>query len=154
MTRIFNLNELRNRYKDHIISTTFSSWDLLNPDDIMLLKYAKSNSDILCVGLQKNTVLYNPENYNPIQTLDDRETMIESCKYIDYYFIYDTEQTLYNSIKDLEPDICVLGQNYTNINMSILNQPIKFIYHPYYNNSESITKLRKEIYIREIKKQR
>lgn len=157
MTRIFNLNELRNIYKDKIISTTFSCWDLLNPNDIMLLKYAKSNSDILCVGLQKNTVLYNPESYNPIQSLDDRETMIESCKYVDYYFIYDTEFTLYDSMNELKPNICIFGNidNITNCmkktinNLSIL--PIEIIYYPYYNYIDSITELRRKFFLRESK---
>ena len=147
MSRVFNLSELRSNHKDKIISVSFSCWDLLNPDDIMLLQYIKSNSEILCVGIHKNTVLYNPENYYPIQKLEDRITMIESCRYVDYYFIYDTELTLYNCIKDLEPNMCFLDNNYKN--SSIMSLPIKYVYHPYYNHIESLKTIRNKIYIRE-----
>jgi len=112
MTRVFDLNYLRNMNKDKIISLSFSCWSNFNANDVILLREAKQNSEILCVGIRKNN----------IQNLEERELMIESCKYVDYYFIYDTDMSLQLCIDELNPNVCYLF----NDNKCDISVPVKY----------------------------
>jgi glycerol-3-phosphate cytidylyltransferase len=78
---------------------------------------------------------------------------LKSCRYVDYYFIYDTEQSLYNSLTALEPNIRFLGDDYVGKKFTGSDLPIQIFYHPRSNHTYSTTNLRKIIYEREMNKQ-
>ena len=148
---IKDLEKFRLEHKN-IIGTTFSCWDLLHCGHNIFLNDSKNNCDILIVGLQTDPTIDRPEKNKPMQTLEEREIQIKSCRYVDYYFIYDTEQNLYDSIKKLKPHIRFLGDDYVGKKFTGDDIPVKIVYHPRSKYGYSTTKLRKHIYNMELEK--
>ena len=72
----------------------------------------KKQCDILIVGLQTDPTIDRPNKNKPVQTLDEREIQLKSNRYVDFYFIYSIEDSLYQSLKDLQPNIRFLGDDY------------------------------------------
>ena len=155
MAQLLKLEELINFKKNNInnkIGVTFSCWDLLHAGHNIFLADSKNNCDILCVGLQTDPTIDRPTKNKPIQSLEEREIQIKSCRYVDYYFIYDTEKSLYQSLLDLQPDIRFLGDDYVDKKFTGDDIPIKIIYHPRSKHTYSSTSLRLKIYQEEHKK--
>ena len=143
---INNLANFRKIFKNKKIGTTFSCWDLLHAGHHIFLEDAKNNCDILIVGLQLDPTLDRPEKNKPIQSIEEREIQIKSNRYIDFYFIYDTENSLYHSLKELNPDIRFLGDDYVGKKFTGSDLPIQIIYHPRSEHKYSSTNLRHRIY--------
>ena len=135
-----------------IVGVAFSCWDLLHAGHNIFLEDCKKQCGVLCVGLQTDPTIDRPEKNKPIQTLKEREIQIRSCRYVDYYFIYDTEQSLYESIQLLRPDIRFLGDDYLGKKFTGDDLPLKVVYHKRSDHAYSTTNLRKTIYEREAQK--
>ena len=103
---------------------TFSTFDLIHPGHIIMLKDCKTVCDYLIVGVQSDPTIdrkNKDDNYSkisgksknaPIQTLEERLIMIKSIKYIDEVFVYHTEQDLYNWLKNNNWDVRILGSDW------------------------------------------
>jgi glycerol-3-phosphate cytidylyltransferase len=143
---IKKLAQFREVFENNKIGATFSCWDLLHAGHHIFLEDIKKKCDILIVGLQTDPTIDRPEKNKPIQTLEEREIQLKSNRYIDYYFIYSTEESLYNSLKELQPDIRFLGDDYIGKTFTGSDLPIKIIFHPRSDHSFSSTNLRKRIY--------
>ena len=103
---------------------TFSSFDLIHPGHIVMLKDCKTVCNYLIVGVQSDpTIDRNKTNdlYSkisgkkknlPIQTLEERLIMIKAIKYIDEVFVYHTEEDLYNWLNTNKWDIRILGSDW------------------------------------------
>ena len=150
---IGNLAKFRNEYINLKIGCTFSCWDLLHAGHNIFLKDCKERCDILCVGLQTDPTIDRPEKNKPIQTLEEREIQIQSCRYVDYYFIYSTEASLYNSILELKPNIRFLGNDYVGKRYTGDDLNIPIYYHTRTSHMFSTSNLRKMIFNRELEKQ-
>jgi glycerol-3-phosphate cytidylyltransferase len=151
------INELsifRNTFLSKNIGTTFSCWDLLHAGHQLFLADSRNNCNILVVGLQTDPTLDRPEKNKPIQSLEEREIQLKSSRYVDYYFIYDTEESLYNSLLSLDPDIRFLGDDYIGKKFTGSDLPIKIIYHPRSVHTFSSTSLRQKIYEKEKEKEK
>ena len=144
-----DLRTFRNEHANLKIGCTFSCWDLLHAGHNLFLKDCKENCDILCVGLQTDPTLDRPEKNKPIQSLEEREIQVQSCRYVNYYFIYSTEETLYNSIVALKPDIRFLGNDYVGKKYTGDDLPVPIYYHARTTHNYSTTNLRRTIYQRE-----
>ena len=149
---ITDLIKFRNDNSSINIGVTFSCWDLLHAGHNIFLADCKKQCDILCVGLQIDPTIDRPSKNKPIQSLEEREIQIKSCRYVDYYFIYSTEDSLYKSIVDIKPDIRFLGDDYINKKFTGDDLDVKIIYHPRSSHNYSTTHLRNIIYIRELTK--
>jgi len=152
MAFITSLADLRLKYPNSKIGVTFSCWDLLHAGHNLFLQDSKNQCDILCVGLQTDPTLDRPEKNKPIQSLEERTIQIRSCRYVNYYFIYSTEKSLYDSIVELKPDVRFLGDDYVGKRFTGDDLDIMIIYHPRSNHTYSTTNLRKTIYSRELAK--
>ena len=85
-------------------------FDLLHPGHIELFKIAKSLGDKLIVGLDSDKKVRNDKGQNrPINTFQDRKTILESIKYIDVVVGFDTRKELENLIELYNPDILIDG---------------------------------------------
>ncbi len=110
-----------------------------------MLKDAKKQCDYLIVGLQTDPTIDRPKIKNkPIQSLKERKIQLKAVKYIDKIIIYDTEEDLYNILKDIKPNIRILGYDYLNKNFTGDDLDIKIYYHKR-NHNYSSTNLRKKI---------
>jgi glycerol-3-phosphate cytidylyltransferase len=128
------------------IGITFSTFDLLHAGHIAMLAEVKNHCDYLICGLQTDPTIDRPDKNKPVQTLDEREIQLKSNRYVDFYFIYDTEQSLYQSLKDLQPNVRFLGDDYIGKSFTGSDLPIKVIFHPRSEHKYSSTNLRQRIY--------
>ena len=150
--RLEELNKFRKENEDKKIGVTFSCWDLLHAGHNIFLADSKNKCDILWIGLQTDPTIDRPSKNKPIQSLEEREIQIRSCRYVDYYFIYDTEKSLYESLLDLQPNIRFLGDDYVGKKFTGDDLPIEISYHERSKHTYSSTNLRQKIYHEENKK--
>ena len=106
------------------IGVTFSTFDLLHPGHILMLEDCKKVCDHLIVGIQsdptidrkidsdKYSIISGKSKNSPIQTLEERLIMIKSIKFVDEVFVYDTEEDLYDWLKNNKWDIRILGSDW------------------------------------------
>lgn len=122
------------------------SWDLLHMGHILALKDSKAQCDILVVGLKINPNKDRPEKHIPIETVEERIARLEACKYVDKVITYDTENGLYNLLKELKPDIRFRGADHQNGKPFIGDDlPMKIIYldrNHNYSSSNLIERIR------------
>ena len=108
-----DINRFKNSLKSKKIIFTNGCFDILHRGHIHYLKECKSMGDILIVGLnsdQSVKKLKGPKR--PINNQEDRAYMLLSYDFIDYVIIFN-EETPYNLIRDICPDILVKGGDYT-----------------------------------------
>ena len=130
--------------KKHI-GFTCSCFDLLHAGHILMLKDAKKQCNYLIVGLQTDPTIDRPTTKNkPIQSLKERKIQLEAVKYIDEIIIYKTEDELYKLLKNLKPDIRIIGSDYKNKQFTGDDLDIKIYYHSREHDFSS-TKLREKI---------
>lgn len=98
---------------DQIVVFTNGVFDLLYPGHIRLLKWAKSFGDYLIVGLNSDSSVKRLKgNSRPIMPENDRFEILSSIKYVDKVIIF-SEDTPYELIKRIRPNIIVKGGDYT-----------------------------------------
>ncbi len=91
---------------------TNGCFDILHRGHLELLKYCKSLG-LVIVGLNSDeSVKRLKGSERPINSQDDRKFMLESCKFVDGVLVFD-EDTPYNLIKKIKPDIIVKGGDYS-----------------------------------------
>ena len=106
------------------IGITFSTFDLIHPCHILMLEDCKRVCDHLIIGIQSDPTIHRknpndeyskisgkPKN-SPIQTLEERLIMIKAMKYVDEVFVYNTEQDLYEWLKNNHWDVRILGSDW------------------------------------------
>ena len=145
---------LVNTNKDSVLGVTFSCWDLMHAGHQLFLADAKKQCDILCVGIQTDPTLDRPEKNKPIQSLEERIIQLTSSRYVDYYFVYNTEASLYEALRILRADVRFLGDDYIGKRFTGDHLPIKIVYHPRSNHVYSTTALRNKIYMLEEEKRK
>lgn len=146
---VSQLTEFKILNKNKKIGFTCSCWDLLHAGHNLFLRDAKNNCDILVVGLQTDPTIDRPTKNKPIQSIEERRIQVESCRWIDYYFEYSTEQSLYDALKKLNPNIRFLGDDYINKKFTGDDLDIEIYYHKRSEHDFSTTNLRKIIYEQE-----
>ena len=128
---------------------TCGCFDMMHAGHMRLLKDAKSVCDRLIVGVQRDPTIDRPDTKNaPIQTYEERIEMVIGCKYVDDVVLYDTEKDLYNLLQDLNPDVRVLGTDYTNKQFTGDDLEIEIYYHKR-DHSWSSTDLRNRVFLAE-----
>ena len=92
---------------------TNGCFDILHRGHIEMLEYAKSLGDVLIVGIDSDErVKKDKGEGRPINNLDDRAIVLQSIKYIDRVIEFDSTNELRNLIKDIRPDIMVIGSDW------------------------------------------
>lgn len=88
-------------------------FDVLHPGHIQLFKYAKSLGDYLIVAIDSDkrvSEIKGPER--PIFSQSDRSQTLEAIRYIDVVHIFDSKEDLENLLKDIAPDIMIVGSDW------------------------------------------
>lgn len=121
---------------------TCSTFDLLHAGHLIMLKECKSQCDYLIVGLQENA---REGKDKPIETYEERFIRVSACKYIDKIIPYNTEEDLYNLLKELKPDIRFLGEDHKGKPFTGDDLPIEIVWNSR-NHNYSSSNLRQRIY--------
>ena len=98
---------------DKKIIWTNGCFDVLHRGHIELFKYAKSLGTLLYVGIDSDEkVKKDKGNSRPFNNLNDRTFLLESIKYIDKVFVFDSADHLEWMIENVSPDIMVIGSDW------------------------------------------
>ena len=128
-----------------VIGFTCSCFDLMHAGHCLMLEDASKQCDILIIGLQTDPTIDRPQKNKPIQTYEEREIIVNSKRWVDYVIKYQTEDDLYNILKELKPDVRIIGSDYLDKDFTGKDLDIHIYYH-YRNHDYSTTSLRKRIW--------
>jgi D-beta-D-heptose 7-phosphate kinase/D-beta-D-heptose 1-phosphate adenosyltransferase len=115
---IFNEEELIKlvqhlRHQNKKIVFTNGCFDILHKGHISLLNNACKAGDVLIVGVNSDASIKKLKGNNrPINTLEDRITVLAGLQSVHYLVSFDEESPLH-LIKIIHPDVFVKGGNYT-----------------------------------------
>lgn len=126
------------------IGVIAGAYDLIHKGVIYALEEAYENCDQLIVLLHEDPSVENGK-LPPIQNIDTRRYILKAIRYVDRIIIYKTEADLVELLKDINPSIRFLGDDYKGkpITGMELNIPIRFINR---DHGWSTTRLKQEIY--------
>jgi rfaE bifunctional protein nucleotidyltransferase chain/domain len=108
------LNQLRETATSEEKSIVFTNgcFDILHAGHVTYLQEAKTLGDILIVGLNSDDSVRRLKGaLRPINTQNDRACVLDALRCIDYVVVFD-EDTPYNIIKSVQPDVLVKGGDY------------------------------------------
>lgn len=89
------------------------TFDILHPGHLKLFQYAKSLGTTLHVAIDSDERVKSLKGKNrPINNEQERAEMLSALKYIDKVYIFDTDFTLENLIKQISPDIMIVGSDW------------------------------------------
>ena len=133
------------------IGFTCGAFDLMHAGHMIMLGDAKSICDKLIVGIQSDPSIDRPQKNRPVQSFDERIIMVEGCKYVDEIILYHTEEDLLKILKDINPDVRILGSDYLNKTFTGQEFPIEIYYHKR-SHGWSSSALRERVYYAERRK--
>ena len=126
---------------------TNGCFDILHIGHISLLEHAKSLGDYLIVGINSDDSVRKLKGPNrPINKEDNRKKVLESIKYVDQVVIFN-EETPYNLIKKIMPDIIVKGGDYNKENVvgKEFAEIVIFEYIKEYSTTNIVKKLEEKL---------
>jgi glycerol-3-phosphate cytidylyltransferase len=94
------------------VGFTCGSFDLLHAGHVLMLEEARRECDHLIVGVQVDPTLDRPEKNKPIQSLQERITVLRGIRWVDEIRTYSTEEELYNMLETMVPDVRILGADW------------------------------------------
>ena len=137
--------------KDKIIGITFGSFDLCHYGHVLMFEECKQYCDYLIVGVQSDPSIDRPDKNSPIQSHEERLGLVSSIKFVDEVKPYDTESDLVDILKEVNPDVRILGADHKGTEFTGKDLPIKYVFNSR-DHGYSTSKLRKRIYDSEKKK--
>jgi len=113
------------------IGIVAGNFDVIHPGYVKMFEDAKQNAcNYLVVALQSDPTIDRPEKSKPVQTVEEREYILKSIKYVDEVIRYSTEIELLDILKHFDYDIRILGSDYSMPGKKFtgceLNKPIYF----------------------------
>mgnify|MGYP001162369062 CR=1 FL=1 len=128
-----------------IIGFTCGAFDLLHAGHALMLEEARSKCDYLIVGVQSDPTLDRPEKNQPVQSYDERITMVRSIRYVDEVVLYDTENDLIDVLQKLMPDVRIVGADWEGKEFTGSDLPID-VYFNSRDHGWSTSDLRRRVY--------
>ena len=105
------LNSLRKQVKKVVF--TNGCFDILHVGHIRYLKEAKGYGDILIVAVNSDSSVKSIKgDKRPIVSQSERAEVVAGLEMVDYVTMFD-EDTPYNLIKKLQPDVLIKGGDWT-----------------------------------------
>jgi len=138
--------------KSKIVGITFGSFDLCHYGHVLMFEECKQYCDYLIVGVQSDPSIDRPEKNSPIQSHEERLGLVNSIKFVDEVKSYNTESDLVDMLKEVNPDIRILGADhegtkFTGYELSSIKTVFNSRDHGY-----STSELRRRVYEAEKKK--
>jgi rfaE bifunctional protein nucleotidyltransferase chain/domain len=116
--KIFDRKKLENqlavwRFKDKKIVFTNGCFDLLHLGHIDYLSKAKDQGDVLIVGVNTDSSVQRLKGKNrPVTDEISRSMIMASLQFVSAVVLFD-EDTPYDLIQQVQPDVLVKGSDYT-----------------------------------------
>ncbi|MCC8051379.1 MAG: D-glycero-beta-D-manno-heptose 1-phosphate adenylyltransferase [Clostridiales bacterium] len=105
-----NIKDMQNAGKKIVF--TNGCFDILHVGHISYLKKAKEMGDVLVVGVNSDeSVRRLKGSSRPVNTLEDRMELLAALECVDYVVSF-SEDTPYNLIQQIRPDVLVKGDDY------------------------------------------
>ncbi len=99
--------------KDKKVVFTNGCFDILHKGHVAYLNEAKSNGDLLVVGMNSDQSVRNLKGHpRPFVSQEDRKYILENLKAVDLVLIFD-EPTPLELIKTVKPDVLVKGGDWS-----------------------------------------
>ena len=92
------------------------AFDVIHPGYIATFKETKTVCTHLIVALHDDPSTERPQKMKPILSVEERKETLLSLIYVDEVRVYQTEEDLYNILKDEDLDIRFLGDDYRDAN--------------------------------------
>ena len=103
---------LRRRTEKKSVVFTNGCFDILHIGHVRYLRQASTLGDLLIVGLNSDASVKRLKGEErPINCQDDRAELLAALEFIDYVIIFD-EDTPYELIQAIQPDVLVKGGDY------------------------------------------
>jgi rfaE bifunctional protein nucleotidyltransferase chain/domain len=98
---------------DKKIVFTNGCFDIIHAGHCFYLSEAKKLGDVLIIGMNSDYSVKSIKGENrPINNEEDRAIVLDSLKFVDFVTIFN-EDTPYELIKEIKPDVLVKGGDYT-----------------------------------------
>lgn len=137
--------------KNKIVGITFGSFDLCHYGHALMFEECKQYCDYLIVGVQSDPSIDRPEKNSPIQSHKERLGIVNSIKFVDEVKPYDRESDVITMLKEVNPDVRILGADHQGTEFTGHELPIKCIFNSR-DHGYSTSELRKRIFEAEKKK--
>jgi len=116
MNKVIDRAELKNiiarlKKEDKKIVFTNGCFDLIHVGHVRYLSEAKKLGDILVVGLNSDKSVSGIKPGRPINSEKDRAEVLAALYMVDYVTLFD-EDTPYELIKEVQPDVLVKGADW------------------------------------------
>ena len=139
------ITELSNRKG---VVFTNGCFDILHSAHIKCLKYCKSQGDVLVVGLNDDTSIKKIKGpKRPINTVDERATMLSLFDFVDYIVIF-SDETPCSVLKLLKPLKLIKGGDYkveTIVGAEHANEVLLFDYITDKSTSNVVNKIKNSL---------
>lgn len=105
-----NLNNAVEKIKNNGGKIVFTNgcFDIIHIGHVRYLKEAKTLGDVLIVGLNSDRSVSAIKPGRPVNPQDQRAEVLASLEMVDYVILFD-EETPYELIKLIQPDVLVKG---------------------------------------------
>ena len=137
--------------KDKIIGITFGSFDLCHYGHVLMFEECKQYCDYLIVGVQSDPSIDRPDKNSPIQSHEERLGLVSSIRFVDEVKPYSTESDLIDVLKEVNPDVRILGADHKGTEFTGKDLPIKYVFNSR-DHGYSTSELRKRVVDSEKKK--
>lgn len=113
MGRVVSWQELKNEIETHKVQGkkiifTNGCFDIIHTGHVRYLRDAKKLGNILIVGLNSDSSVSAIKPGRPVNPEDQRAEVLAALEMVDYVVIF-SEDTPYNLIKLIKPDVLVKG---------------------------------------------
>ncbi len=150
MGEILNWDELKKavnaaKAKGRKIVFTNGCFDILHVGHIRYLKKAKTLGDVLVIGLNSDRSVSKIKPKRPINPQEHRAEILASLEMVDYVILFD-EETPYELIKFIQPDILVKGGDWKKediIGSDIVKETLSLPYVKGVSTSEIIERIKR-----------
>ena len=99
-------------HKNKVTGFIAGCFDIIHPGYINMFKDAKNVCNHLIVALHEDPSIEREHKYKPLHTVEERESILLSIKYVDEVLHYKTESDLEKLLIDTMPDYRIMGSDY------------------------------------------
>ena len=134
-----------NMKKNKIIGITFGSFDLCHYGHALMFEECKQYCDYLIVGVQSDSSIDRPEKNSPIQSHKERLGIVNSIKFVDEVKPYDRESDVITMLKEVNPDVRILGADHQGTEFTGHELDIKCVFNSR-DHGYSTSELRRRVF--------